>query len=45
MYINVFQFQVRRGYGVLATERRVGKELSRRLYQLITAEDPETLLS
>ncbi|ESP03769.1 hypothetical protein LOTGIDRAFT_69515, partial [Lottia gigantea] len=31
---------VRRGGGVLATNRRVGKEMSRRIYLFLTTRDP-----
>lgn len=34
-------FQVRRGAGVLATSRRIGPELSRRIHFLLTSEDGE----
>jgi len=36
--------QVRRGAGVMATVRRVGRELSRRLYTLMTSTDPQLIL-
>lgn len=35
---------VRRGAGVLETTRRVGKELSRRIYTFFTSEDPELVI-
>ncbi|CAH1794328.1 unnamed protein product [Owenia fusiformis] len=35
---------VRRGAGVLESSRRIGKELSRRVYQLFTSNDPDFLL-
>ena len=34
-----FGFQVRRGAGVLANSRRIGPELSRRVFLLLTSED------
>ncbi|KAK2178178.1 hypothetical protein NP493_556g00062 [Ridgeia piscesae] len=36
---------VRRGAGVLSTSRRIGKELSRRVHQLLTATDPNLVIS
>jgi len=36
--------QVRRGAGVMATVRRVGRELSRRLYILMTSTDAQLIL-
>uniref|UniRef100_S4RKP2 Essential meiotic structure-specific endonuclease 1 n=1 Tax=Petromyzon marinus TaxID=7757 RepID=S4RKP2_PETMA len=35
---------VRRGEGVVATSRRVGPELSRRVFLLVTSHDPQLLL-
>ncbi|XP_052770140.1 crossover junction endonuclease EME1-like isoform X2 [Mya arenaria] len=35
---------VRRGAGVLETSRRVGKELSRRIYMLFTCDDPDFVI-
>jgi crossover junction endonuclease EME1 len=37
-------FQVRRGAGVLETSRRVGKEMSRRIYELFTGKDPNSII-
>lgn len=36
--------QVRRGAGLMATVRRVGRELSRRLYTLMTSTDPQLVI-
>ncbi|XP_064594743.1 crossover junction endonuclease EME1-like [Liolophura sinensis] len=36
---------VRRGAGALTTNRRIGKELSRRVYQLLNVTDPEFIIT
>jgi len=36
--------EVRRGAGVMATVRRVGRELSRRLHTLLTSNDAQLIL-
>lgn len=36
---------IRRGVGVMATSRRIGKELSRRLFLLFTSDDPDVALT
>jgi len=36
--------QVRRGAGVLETARRVGKEMSRRIFTLFTVNDPDFVI-
>lgn len=40
----LYNVQVRRGAGVMATVRRVGRELSRRLYTLMTSTDPQLII-
>ncbi|ELU07229.1 hypothetical protein CAPTEDRAFT_98058 [Capitella teleta] len=35
---------VRRGAGVIATNRRIGKELSRKIYLLMTSCDPDLII-
>lgn len=35
---------VRRGYGVMESNRRIGKELSKKMYTLFTSLDPEVVL-
>ncbi|XP_064643395.1 crossover junction endonuclease EME1-like isoform X2 [Lineus longissimus] len=37
--------RVRRGAGVLETSRRVGKEMSRRIYELFTGRDPDSVIN
>lgn len=37
--VSLVRFQVRRGAGVLASSRRIGPELSRRVHMLLTSED------
>ena len=44
LWYNWHIVQVRRGAGVMATVRRVGRELSRRLYVLMTSTDAQLIL-
>jgi len=40
----VYNMQVRRGAGIMATTRRVGKELSRKIYMFMTSSDPNQII-
>ena len=39
VYTSLSDIQIRRGHGVLATSRRVGPELSRKIYDLLMSMD------
>ena len=45
VYTCLFGIQIRRGHGVLATSRRVGPELSRKIYDLLMSVDGSTKLA